>query len=86
MTENQMMSVRAYGVYDVGSQQLLSGDSLCNKIVQTWALGIYPDDPSINSGRCFYGGQADPTKGDCAAKASYDRRICPCSQFGETHI
>ena len=80
---SQFEDVRNYGVYDVLSQQLLSGDSLCSGIGGD-SIGSYPDDPSIYGGVCYYGGQTDPAKGDCAASAiGDDRRVCPCSQFGK---
>ena len=93
-----MTSVRIYGVYDLDSHQLLSETSLCSAL-EPDDLGTYPEDPkvvvdSIIGGNetaaefpsfCFYGGQVDPAKGNCAAATTFsaDRRICPCSQFGK---
>ena len=87
MARYQMDSVLAYGVYDVVSQQVLSRDSLYSGVSQEYP-GSDPSHPSIYGAACYFGGQADPTKGDCAAETVnvYSRRICPCSQFGKAHI
>ena len=85
VSERHFFDIRNYGVYDVLSQQLKSGNSLCSGFSQD-GLGTYPDDPTIADGFCYYGGQTDPAKGDCAAPsnvAAGNRRVCPCSQFGK---
>ena len=85
VSESQFIAIRDYGVYDVLSQELNTGNSLCSSFAPD-VLGSYPDDPTIAGGVCYYGGQTDPAKGDCAAPANVDygnRRVCPCSQFGK---
>ena len=85
VSQSQFIDIRNYGVYDVLSQQLKSGNGLCSGFSRD-PPGRFPDDPTIAFGRCFYGGQTDPVKGDCAAPSNVfdgNRRVCPCSQFGK---
>lgn len=80
-----MDSVRSYGVYDVVNHQLQSGNNLCSTIGHD-NFKSFPDDPTVANGWCYYGGQVDPFKGDCAAPSDVfagNRRICPCSQLGK---
>ena len=83
----QFQDIRSYGVYDVLSQELRSGDSLCITFVGD-EPGSFHDDPAVSGNACFYGGQADPAQGDCAVPSmtsALNRRLCPCSQFGMGH-
>ena len=85
VSEKRFFDIRNYGVYDVLSQRLKSGNGLCSGFSPD-GLGTYPDDPTIADGFCYYGGQTDPVKGDCAAPSNVfdgNRRVCPCSQFGK---
>ena len=90
VSESQFIAIRDYGVYDVLSQELKTGNSLCSGFFLD-ALRSFPDDPTIaddpNLGViCCYGGQTDPVRGDCAAPSNVafkNRRVCPCSQFGK---
>ena len=85
VSQSQFNDIRNYGVYDVLSQELKTGNSLCSGIYGD-PLGSYPDDPTITDQYCYYGGQTDPAKGDCAVPSNVgakNRRVCPCSQFGK---
>ena len=89
VSESQFINVGDYGVYDVLSQELNTG-SLCFGLFPH-GLGTYPEHPAIiyvgTTPICYYGGQTDPLKGDCAAVPTNigveNRRVCPCSKFGK---
>ena len=82
-----MRAVANYGVFDVVSRTLRVGSDVCNDFGGE-LNGADPSDPTVyvDDYYCFYGGQVDPVKGDCAATTSDSlRRFCPCSQFGKGH-
>lgn len=81
-----MRAVANYGVFDVVSRTLRVGSDMCSDFGSD-ANGADPSHPNVENDYCFYGGQVDPLKGDCAAVTPYYnlRRFCPCSQSGKGH-
>ena len=87
MRDDQIRMVADYGVFDVVSRTLRVGSDICGSF-QHDSTSLFPGDPAVaTNGICYYGGQVDPNKGDCAAVSpdAGDRRFCPCSQFGKGH-
>ena len=82
VTEAQLRAVLSFGVFDIVSRTMREGSDICGVFVEDDS-GSYPADPVASNNVCYYGGQLNATKGDCAAKNSGDRRFCPCSQFGK---
>ena len=82
MTEAQLRAVVSYGVFDIASRTLREGSDICGLFVED-SSGSYPSDPATSNNVCYYGGQVNANKGDCAASNSRERRFCPCSQFGK---
>jgi len=84
VTEVQMQAVADYGVFDVVSRTLRVGSDICRDFLEDPPGGDHSDPNSIND-YCYYGGQLDPDKGDCAYPSDFAgaRRFCPCSQFGK---
>ena len=82
VTEVQMQAVADYGVFDVVSRTLRVGSDICRDFLED-PPGGDPSDPNSINDYCYYGGQLDPDKGDCAYPFTGARRFCPCSQFGK---
>ena len=82
MTEAQLRAVVSYGVFDIVSRTLREGSDICG-VYEEDSSGSYPSDPATGNNVCYYGGQVNANKGDCAASNSRERRFCPCSQFGK---
>ena len=80
VTEEQLLTLRSNGVYDIVTRGILSGDQLCSSIAED-SLGYAPDDPSVSGRVCYYGGQRYADRSECSAVGG-DRRFCPCSTNG----
>jgi hypothetical protein len=82
VTEAQLRAVLSYGVFDIASRTMREGSDICGVFVEDDS-GSYPADPVASNNVCYYGGQVNANKGDCAVKNSGDRRFCLCSRFGK---
>ena len=76
-----MQAVADYGVFDVVDRTLRVGSDICQMFRED-ASGTDPTDPNYINTVCYFGGQLDPNKGDCAYPFTGARRFCPCSQIG----
>ena len=61
-----MQAVVDYGVFDVVSRTLRVGSDICQGGFGEDASGTDPTDPNCIDTSCYFGGQLDPSKGDCA--------------------